>query len=165
MYKMEINNKGFTLIELLVVIAIIGVLSTFALISLVNASARARDSERLSDVNNLAKALSFDASNNSSDKVMCGMDPCGAGVLTNLATAPVFVASEFPKFQDPNYKAGSPNPCTVTSNSRCDYSFAFDGANANANIGSTTILFWLEEDTGTLSKGLNKITTSGTFNP
>lgn len=53
------NNikKGFTLIELLVVIAIIGILSTFAVVSLQGARSRARDAKRISDVRQIMIAL------------------------------------------------------------------------------------------------------------
>lgn len=50
-------NNGFTLIELLVVIAIIGLLSTFALISLDNSREKARDAKRIADVEQIQKAL------------------------------------------------------------------------------------------------------------
>lgn len=50
-------RRGFTLIELLVVIAIIGLLSTLTIISLNTARARARDTDRLSDVKQIRTAL------------------------------------------------------------------------------------------------------------
>jgi len=48
---------GFTLIELLVVIAIIGLLSTFAVISLTSSRLKARDAKRVSDLNQVRNAL------------------------------------------------------------------------------------------------------------
>ena len=53
------KNKGFTLIELLVVIAIIGILSSVVLASLNSARKRARDTRRLSDMNQIQTALEY----------------------------------------------------------------------------------------------------------
>ena len=47
------NHKSFTLIELLVVIAIIGVLSAIDIVGMSNASAKARDSQRISELNQI----------------------------------------------------------------------------------------------------------------
>jgi len=55
----NINKKGFTLIELLVVIAIIGMLSSVVLASLNTARSKSRDARRLSDINQIQKALDF----------------------------------------------------------------------------------------------------------
>lgn len=48
---------GFTLIELLVVIAIIGLLSSIVFASISNARVRARDTRRIVDLREIAKAL------------------------------------------------------------------------------------------------------------
>ncbi|MFA7169971.1 MAG: prepilin-type N-terminal cleavage/methylation domain-containing protein [Candidatus Paceibacterota bacterium] len=51
------RQKGFTLIELLVVISIIGVLSTIAMTSLNGARTKARDVKRISEIEQIQKAL------------------------------------------------------------------------------------------------------------
>lgn len=55
--RKEPRTKGFTLIELLVVISIISVLSTVAMTSLQGARLKARDTQRLSDVEQIVNAL------------------------------------------------------------------------------------------------------------
>ena len=50
-------SRGFTLIELLVVIAIIGILSSAVLASLNSARAKARDAARMTQVQQMAKAI------------------------------------------------------------------------------------------------------------
>lgn len=51
--------RGFTLIELLVVIAIIGILSTVAMTSLDGARAKARNTKKIADFENINKALNI----------------------------------------------------------------------------------------------------------
>ncbi len=53
----KLKNKGFTLIELLVVIAIIGILAGFVLNTSIKGAARARDAKRISELNEIARAL------------------------------------------------------------------------------------------------------------
>lgn len=53
------SKRGFTLVELLVVIAIIGLLSGMLVISIPNIKAKARDSERVSDISSIATALAL----------------------------------------------------------------------------------------------------------
>ena len=53
------GNQGFTLIELLVVIAIIGVLSSVITASLGTARGKARDAQRISDLQQIEKAIAI----------------------------------------------------------------------------------------------------------
>jgi len=53
----KIRNKWFTLVELIVVITILAILWTIAFISLQGYSRDARDSTRISDIDNIKKAL------------------------------------------------------------------------------------------------------------
>jgi len=55
--KIFLKNKGFTLIELLVVIAVISLLASIILVNVSSIRARARDTRRIMDVNNIKKAL------------------------------------------------------------------------------------------------------------
>ncbi len=158
------NFSGFTLIELLVVIAIIGLLSAMGVISVQKARSKARDVERLSDVKNLSKILSLVSSDIPEEKILCGGFNCAQYSLTITVDGPTSIASDFSKFTDPSYDSVSPNPCHWGDTNICDYSFAFNGANANANIGSTTILFFLENTVQNLIGGqVHSINTNGVF--
>jgi len=57
MKRKKSEKSAFTLIELLVVIAIIGLLATIVLVVLNSARAKARDSRRWSDMNEISKAM------------------------------------------------------------------------------------------------------------
>lgn len=59
MKKIKKIYKGFTLVELLVVIAIIGLLGTIVVVSLQGAKSRARDAERVTNINNIITALAL----------------------------------------------------------------------------------------------------------
>jgi prepilin-type N-terminal cleavage/methylation domain-containing protein len=58
-YKFTNYKSGFTLVELLVVISIIGILSSFALVSLNSARMKARDALRKGDMAQMRTALSL----------------------------------------------------------------------------------------------------------
>lgn len=51
------NKRGFTLIELLVIISIIGLISSFALISLDSARKKSRDAKQIADLKQMQTAL------------------------------------------------------------------------------------------------------------
>jgi prepilin-type N-terminal cleavage/methylation domain-containing protein len=154
------NNKGFTLIELLVVIAIIGLLSTLAVVSLNTARAKARDAKRLSDVRQMASILSMDATENES-YTLAGCATAGSLVSsctglsdgTNTYTTGNEVSKQFSKFKDPT----GTTACAIGATGPCDYSIYAAGS----EVGSTTIMFYLEEGAGGLPDGLRMINTEG----
>ncbi len=59
--KNKFQQKGFTLIELLVVIVILGILSTISVGTFRSYFAKARDSERVSTVQNIAMMIKVDS--------------------------------------------------------------------------------------------------------
>ena len=59
---MKKQKQAFTLVELIVVITILAILWTIAFINLQWYSAGARDSKRLSDINNIQKKISIETS-------------------------------------------------------------------------------------------------------
>lgn len=62
--KKNFQRKGFTLIELLVVIVILGILSTISVGTFRSYFAKARDSERVSTVQNVAMMVKVDSGGN-----------------------------------------------------------------------------------------------------
>ncbi|MFA6963457.1 MAG: type II secretion system protein [Patescibacteria group bacterium] len=61
MKKQQTRNRAFTLIELLVVVAIIGILTTVVVVNLTTAQKKARDAKRVSDIQEINKAVQLEA--------------------------------------------------------------------------------------------------------
>ena len=68
--KNPMNKKGFTLIELLIVISIIGILAVAFLPSMLNAPAKARDTERIAHLTKIANFLTLENTNGTLPKVV-----------------------------------------------------------------------------------------------
>lgn len=87
-YKIESNREGFTLIELLVVISIIGILSSFAIVSLNSARMKARDALRKGDMAQLRTALSLYYDDNLEYPECGNWDNASADFGANVSTDP-----------------------------------------------------------------------------
>jgi len=97
MNKIITSKRGFTLIELLVVIAIIGLLSSFAVVSLNGARAKARDALRRGDMAQMRTAMNlyYDDHNvfpscgvfNPNAEDFGATDACYSGALTTALTS------------------------------------------------------------------------------
>lgn len=70
-------RKGFTLIELLIVIGIIAVLAVAFLPSVLNAPAKARDAQRIEEVNKIAKFFTLQYAVKGSVPATAYLDPVG----------------------------------------------------------------------------------------
>jgi prepilin-type N-terminal cleavage/methylation domain-containing protein len=152
------KRKGFTLIELLVVIAIIGLLSTLAVVSLNGARSKARDAKRLSDVKAISTAIELSLVSrdlSGYDKVLLGCDT--AGHLTTACTALAEPVFNFSAVSDPS---GSIDPCerATAAGADCAYALGVDPTSDDYEI-----CFSLENNTGNLLEGVNKISVGGTL--
>ena len=96
---LQINNnmrRAFTLVEILVVVTIIGLLTVAAVVSYSQFTKRARDSRRITDIEQLKAALEMYRSTNDIYPVATGALGTGYSTLSAL-TAPTVYIQSIPK--------------------------------------------------------------------
>jgi len=79
------NKKGFTLIELLIVITIIGILAVAFLPSLLGAPAKARDTQRIADVQKIAGVMTNKMLTSGNINGGCAKGDAVTGVIESAA--------------------------------------------------------------------------------
>ncbi len=150
------SAAGFTLIELLVVIAIIGLLASVVLVSLNSARAKARDTKRVADLNQFAKALELYFNSNYSYPTITT-----AGALSTLTGAPALVPTYLSSLPvAPNPADGSCSSAT-TNGANAYYMYANSSGAGQPVTSAYSITFCLGNTTGALSAGPHTLTQSG----
>ncbi len=104
--KSFVAAAGFTLVELLIVMAILGVLVTIGLASFTSSQARGRDTERKSDLKQLASALELFYSDYGQypDAVGDVLSACPFDSVSTTGSSCTWGASEFRDSQNGNTK-------------------------------------------------------------
>ena len=97
------KNKSFTIIELMIAIAIVGLLAALVLIAIRDVRKRARDSVRLSDMNQIVKALElyYDKHEKYPDNTDYGENDC-----LNFDVSNITGDEDFGPFLDPLVEEG-----------------------------------------------------------
>lgn len=137
------NQKGFTLIELLVVVAIIGLLSSVVLISLNSARSKARDAKRISDVNQIGKALEGYYNDNASYPA----------ALADLTSGSVIYVGTIPTAPTPPDNPIGATDCDDTTNA---YTYTQTGSGTGY-----TLTFCLGGKTGSYNAGTHTMSSTG----
>ncbi|HBF67336.1 MAG TPA: hypothetical protein DDW36_02845 [Candidatus Magasanikbacteria bacterium] len=147
------RSFGFTLVELLVVIAIIGILSTMAMVSLVDVKAKARDTKRTADISTLQRAIELGFVEDRDYTEVLGSTCINSGsVIADCNGSIVNFISSLDTFHDPN----GDDAC-VTPAFGCDFAIS-----ENATTPLTyQIGFWLEKGAGELGPGKHYLTQIG----
>lgn len=95
------NKKGFTLIELMVAVSIVAILAAIGLTSYYNSQKAARDAKRISDIQEVQKALEqYYAINGGYPAVAAGSGSVAVSALTAVSSNSYFPSGTPPS--DPN---------------------------------------------------------------
>ena len=141
------TTAGFTLIELLVVIAIIGILASIVLVSLNGARGKARDAERVANLEQAAKIILGDAN---ADTNTAFVGCTGGNNKTSQCTTPAALAT----IVDPGSGGAGQAACTTSSTASCQFGiYQQDGVSTAPKFNDFRIITYLESGAGSLGAG------------
>ena len=155
-------QKGFTLLELLIVIAILAILTT-AVVMIMNpleAIKRARDTQRIADLDNLKAAVilyiiegNVDIKDDTCIKAGATFDPCQSndGATPTKTDGTGWIPINFDGMAGGSPMSHLPiDPVNSTSTASLVYSYAADGTDFELNVGMESAYF-------NYSTGKNKV--------
>ena len=147
------STRGFTLIELLVVIAIIGILASIILAAVGGARGKARDAQRVANLEQAAKIILAD--NNADSATVfapAGANQCGNThhMKVNTCTTP-----NLGTISDPTTGQAA---CTSASAAACEFSVSNKAGTGAAKFNDWLIETYLEVGTGNFGVGVYCIT-------
>lgn len=148
MHKIKIQ-KGFTLIELLVVVSIIGFLSTLIVISVGDSRSKSIDTNRITDVFDIQKAMELFASDQ-------GYYPVGDNIELGTANYACLSEDGYTGICPPGKKVYMSIVPANPANGGAPYMYtrSLDGQNY-------TLTFAIETDIGDVSAGAHTLTPAG----
>lgn len=150
-------SKGFTLIELLVVIAIIGILASIVLVSLNGARGKGRDANRISSLQQIARAVALADADPAVSFVGCTGGAQSTSASTNNI-ANCSTPSGLTGFADPSSPvaagATAAGMCTTASTGTCQYSVSTaTGIAGTPTTQNWRVMTYLESGAGSLGIG------------
>lgn len=147
------------MIELLVVIAIIGILAAVVLANLSTARAKGRDAKRVSDLQNMSKAIAIGDADNPIPSLLVALGGANCAAAANSKANTCTYPVDLSAFGDPSVgTAGA--ACTVASASSCQYSISDAAGGTDATTQDYRICTRLETVTNFGAAGLYKITST-----
>jgi len=123
---MNKTKSGFTIVELLIVIVVIGILAAITAVAYNGVQSRARDAQRLSDMNRLQKSVELYYAENGFYPLCVTNTSCTStgwstandiALLTNppLGRDPLNANGAYGYYYARNYKKSGPNTFTLTN--------------------------------------------------